>query len=285
MARRFAILLLLLQTLALAGCGGDDTAPPPGGADAQAPAATVRDADAAETLDPAVPVDSLQIPYGETGEDLLYGYFVYPSGMVAPLPAVIVVHEWFGLNDSVRNAAARIAGQGYMVLAIDLFRGETAETSADASVLARRLLEEPGFAEMNLRAAHTFLTDGAGAPSVATLGWSMGAYWALEASRFMPDDIEAVVVYYGQPDSDPGSVGSIAAPVLALYGGADRSIPTDSVRALQEQAKALEKPLQAIIYAGAQHGFANPDDARYDATAAARAWQEVTTFLGQHLAR
>ena len=275
---------MLALLLAVFGCGGGESG---GGAAGETPPASsgAEPAQAAPaTPDDSLPVDSLQIPYGETEDDLLYGFFVYPSNMVEPLPAVIVIHEWWGLNDSVRAAASRIAAQGYMVLAVDLFRGETASTSAEASALARKLLEEPGFAEQNLRSAHAFLTDGAGAPEVATLGFSLGGYWALEATRFMPDQFAAAVVFYGQPDADPDAVASITSPVLGLYGGDDRSIPPADVRAFRDQAEQLEKSVEIEIYPGANHGFANPDDPRYDVSAAARSWQQVAEFLERYLA-
>jgi carboxymethylenebutenolidase len=230
-----------------------------------------------------VDVEAIEIPYGETEDDLLRGYFVYPADMVEPLPAVIVVHEWWGLNDSVRAAASRIAAQGYMVLAVDLFRGETATSTSDASTLARKLLEEPGFAELNLRAAQAFVSDAAGAPAVATLGWSLGGYWAVEATRFLPDTFSAAVAYYAQPDDDADTVASISAPVLGLFGGQDRSIPIDAINAFQDQAKALEKPVEVVIFPRGNHGFANPDDARFDERIAEQAWRRTAEFLDRHL--
>ncbi|MEO1319422.1 MAG: dienelactone hydrolase family protein, partial [Pseudomonadota bacterium] len=160
---------------------------------------------------------------------------------------------------------------------------QTASSTADASALARQLLETPGFAEQNLRAAHTFLTEAAGAPTVATLGWSLGGYWAVEATRFLPDQFAAAVVYYGQPDSDPDMVSAISAPVLGLYGGADRSIPAESVRAFRKQAQALDKSVEVIIFPKANHGFANPDDSRYDNRTAEQAWRRTAAFLDRYL--
>lgn len=286
MRSRTVLVLVVALQLLLAGCGGgNDRA-----AEERAPQTTDRGSrePAPEALDTSmlrepVPVEGIEMPYGETEDALLRGFFVYPSNMVEPLPAVIVVHEWWGLNDAVREAATRIAEQGYMVLAIDLFQGETASTTADASVLARKLLETPGFAERNLRAAHSFLTEAADAPTVATLGWSLGGYWAVEATRFLPDEFAAVVVYYGQPDADPDMVATISAPVLGLYGGADRSIPAESVRAFREQAKALDKPVEVVIYPRANHGFANPDDSRYDNRTAEQAWRRTAEFLNRYL--
>lgn len=286
MRSRTVLTLVFALQLLLAGCGGgDDNA-----AEGSAPKAADRGGrePAPEALDTSmlrepVEVEGIEMPYGETEDALLRGFFVYPSDMVEPLPAVIVVHEWWGLNDAVRQAATRIAEQGYMVLAVDLFQGETASSTADASVLARKLLETPGFAEQNLRAAHAFLKDAADAPKVATLGWSLGGYWAVEATRFLPDAFAAAIVYYGQPDADPDMVSNISAPVLGLYGGADRSIPAESVRAFRDQAKALDKPVEVVIYPRANHGFANPDDSRFDNRTAEQAWRRTAEFLNRYL--
>ena len=286
MRSKALLALLVAMTLTVTGCGGSDepaeagSTPSSGGErSASASLATLDDS----MLREPVEVEAIEIPYGETQDDLMRGYFVYPADMVEPLPAVIVVHEWWGLNDSVRAAAAKIAAQGYMVLAVDLFRGETATSTSDASALARKLLEEPGFAEQNLRAAHTFVADAAGAPSVATLGWSLGGYWAVEATRFLPEAFSAAVTYYGQPDDDPDTVASISAPVLGLYGGNDRSIPTDAVRAFEAQARALEKPIEVVIFPRGNHGFANPDDSRYDERIAEQAWRRTAAFLDRYL--
>ena len=285
MTSRTILTLVLALALLLAGCGDGEEST----TDGTSNTTVSRGRDVApETVDDSalrdpVDVDAIEIAYGETEDELLRGYFVYPSDMVEPLPAVIVVHEWWGLNDAVRKAATKIAEQGYMVLAVDLFQGQTASSTADASALARQLLETPGFAEKNLRAAHGFLTEAAGAPTVATLGWSLGGYWAVEATRFLPDQFAAAVVYYGQPDADPDMVSAISAPGLGRYGGADRSIPAESVRAFREQAQALDKSVEVIIYPKANHGFANPDDSRYANRTAEQAWRRTAAFLDRYL--
>lgn len=286
MRSRAFLALSLAAQLAVAGCGGPDEAAKSSsasssGAERRASAAPAA-LDDSMLRDP-VEVEAIEIPYGETGDDLLRGYFVYPADMVEPLPAVIVVHEWWGLNDSVREAASRIAAQGYMVLAVDLFRGETAASTVEASALARKLLEEPGYAEQNLRAAHAFVSDAAGAPSVATLGWSLGGYWAVEATRFLPDAFSAAIAYYGQPDDDADTVSSISAPVLSLFGGADRSIPIEAVRAFEAQAKALDKSVEVVVFPRGKHGFANPDDSRFDERIAEQAWRRTAAFLDRYL--
>lgn len=285
MRSKALLALLAAVQLTIVGCGGSDEPVESGSASStgeRTSSAAPAKLDDSMLRDP-VDIEAIEIPYGETEDDLLRGYFVYPADMVEPLPAVIVVHEWWGLNDSVRDAASRIAAQGYMVLAVDLFRGETATSTSDASALARKLLEEPGFAEKNLRAAHTFVSDAAGAPSVAALGWSLGGYWAVEATRFLPDSFSAAIAYYSQPDDDADTVSSISAPVLSLFGGQDRSIPADAVRAFEAQARALDKPIEVVIFPRGKHGFANPDDSRYDERIAEQAWRRTAAFLDRYL--
>lgn len=275
-----------LVAIALVACGDDSTSgsgevQPRASAAQSAPVAPL-DADLPPLREP-VAVDAIEIPYGETEDALLRGYFVYPTGMLAPLPAVIVVHDWWGLDDAVRQAASDIAAQGYMVLAVDLFRGETAKSTEAASQLARQLLEAPGFAESNLRAAHQFLTEAAGAPRIATLGWSLGGYWALESTRFLPDAFSASVVFYTQPLEGERRIAAITTPVLGLYGGSDTSIPAETVRAFRDQAVEAGKQVETAIYADARHGFANPADPRYDEGTTARAWRRAMAFLDRYL--
>ena len=228
-------------------------------------------------------VATLEISYAETKDGLIRGYFVYPESMVAPLPGIIMIHEWWGLNEPVKQSAAKLASAGYIVLAIDLFDGDDAIPHAQAAALSRRLLDDPAAADANIIAAHEFLRQAAGAPAVGVIGWSMGGYWSLKSTRLLEDKIAAAVVYYGQLDEDDEKIAAISAPVQALYAGDDRSIPPQTVRNFRERADALNKEIDVYIYPGVKHGFANPDDPRHDADTAAKAWARTFSFLEQHL--
>ncbi|MDA0705983.1 MAG: dienelactone hydrolase family protein [Proteobacteria bacterium] len=118
-------------------------------------------------------------PYAEVGDELVYGYFVFPSNMIEPLPAIIMIHEWWGLNDNIRAMADRLAAEGYIVLAVDLFGGDVATTVPEARRLMLNAIESPELANENIRAAYAFVDGVAGAPRIASLGWDFGGDWSL----------------------------------------------------------------------------------------------------------
>ncbi|MEO0574468.1 MAG: dienelactone hydrolase family protein [Pseudomonadota bacterium] len=231
----------------------------------------------------ALTVATIEMPYGETDDGLYRGHFAYPEAMVEPLPAVIVIHDWWGLDDATKNVAERLAGQGYMVLAVDLFNGQSAKTPEQAGALSMQLLEQTDAAEDNLRAAHQFLTDAAGAPVVATFGTAMGGYWSFKSSRILPDALAASVMFYGQFDTDQAKLELLNVPLLAIFAGDDASTPKGQIKVLTDITSALDKPVNVHVLPRVKQGFANPDDARFDARAAQTAWELTLSFLAQHL--
>lgn len=211
------------------------------------------------------------------------GVLARPAGVEEPLPGVIVIHEWWGLNDNVVDMAKRIAAEGYAVLAVDLYGGESAATPDEAMALMRAATASPERLADNLRQAYAYLADQQGASRVAVLGWCFGGGQSLQAALAMPTDLSAAVLYYGQPVTDPVRLAALQMPVLGLFGGADSSIPTDTVAAFEQGLDAAGVPNEIVIYPGAAHAFANPSGERYDAAAAADAWRRTTVFLAEHL--
>jgi len=223
-----------------------------------------------------------RMAYVEVRDQNVYGYFSAPSDMLEPLPALIVIHEWWGLNDNVRAMADRLAGEGYMVLAVDLYGGQTASTPAEARALMLEVVEEPEVARENLRGAYEFLAT-AGAPRVGSLGWCFGGGWSLNTAQLFPDDLDASVIYYGQVTADEDKLRPINAPILGLFGADDAGIKVDSVEAFRDALEHLRKEHEIYIYPGVGHAFANPTGTNYNAEAAADAWDKTIAFLGHHL--
>ncbi len=122
------------------------------------------------------------MPYAEVDEELVYGHFVFPTDMLDPLPAIIVIHEWWGLNDNVRAMSDRLAGEGYIVLAVDLFGSGVAKNPKEARRLMLSVVENPESASENIRQAFEFVNATAGAPRVASLGWCFGGGWSLNTA-------------------------------------------------------------------------------------------------------
>jgi len=222
------------------------------------------------------------MPYIESGDELVYGYFAVPADVAEPLPALIVIHEWWGLNDNVRAMVDRLAGEGYMVLAVDLYGGKTADTPGAARELMLQVVEEPETAKANIRAAYQFL-EVAGAPRIGSLGWGFGGGWSLTAAQMFPDDLDASVIYYGQVTSDDEKLRPINAPILGLFAANDAGIKVESVEAFREALERLQKEHEVHIYPDVGHAFANPTGNNYSADAATDAWAKTLDFLERHL--
>ena len=238
------------------------------------PAADIRPAQAV--------VSEPRMPYAEVGDQNVYGYFSAPSDVLEPLPALIVIHEWWGLNDNVRAMADRLAGEGYMVLAVDLYNGKTATSPGEARVMMLEVVEDPERARENIRGAYEFLVT-AGAPKIGSLGWCFGGGWSLNTAQLFPDELAASVIYYGQVTDDEDKLRPINAPILGLFGAEDTGISVDSVEAFRAALQRLRKEHEIHIYPGAGHAFANPTGTNYNADAATDAWNKTIEFLNRHL--
>lgn len=241
-------------------------------------------ASGAADVTPARAVISQQFAYTELNNELVYGYFSAPADMFEPLPAVIMIHEWWGLNNNIRAMADRLAAEGFIVLAVDLYGGQVAENAAQARELMLQVVEDPEPAVENLRAAIDFVTNTAGAPRVASLGWCFGGGWSLNAAQLFADDIDASVMFYGQVTDDEEKLSAISSPILGLFAADDTGIKLESVESFAAALQRLEKNHDVHIYPGVGHAFANPTGNNYDADAAEDAWSRTLEFLTLHLA-
>ena len=227
-------------------------------------------------------VVSEELPYADVAGSLVRGYFAAPGDMVEPLPAVIMIHEWWGLNDNIRAMADRLAAEGYMVLAVDLYGGRTADKPADARQLMMELLENQEQAEGNLRQAYAFLQE-VGAPGVASVGWCLGGHWSLRTALLFPESLDAAVIYYGQVILDEEVLAPLQVPLLGLFAEEDTGIKLESVQAFRAKMEELGKDLTLKIYPDVGHAFANPTGNNHDPEAAADAWALTLDFLSDHL--
>ena len=266
----------------LLGCG-------PGSDDSTTTPAT-GPGDSPEATKPATPdtatqraVVSDRLPYGEVDEELVYGHFVFPSDMIEPLPAVILIHEWWGLNDTVRAWADQLAAEGYIVLAVDLYQGKTASSPAAARELMTSIVENPDAATANIQSAYEFVTETAGAPRTGAVGWGLGGTWSLNTAMMFADELDAAVVFYGQVISDEGKLRPVSAPLLAFFGDKDRTVSSESVAAFEKSLQRLRKNYEIEMYPGIGTGFSNPTNNNYNREAADDAWQRMLEFLELHL--
>ena len=283
LSRIFSV--IILGSLLLHGCGNSEPGQSAGDSSANAPATrpVTNDQSQAPRTYQERDVISENMPYAEAEDELIYGYFVAPADMFEPLPAVIMIHEWWGLNDNVRKQADRLAAAGFIVFAVDLFGGETATTPSAARALMLTVVEDPESANENLLSAYRFVSETAGAPAVAALGWRFGGNWSLNTAMLLPDDLDAVVIYYGQVSADDEKLLPVNAPILGLFAGDDISVKKASVDAFRDALERLRKDYEVQVYDGVRQGFANEDATNFDPRAADDAWQRSLDFLQRHL--
>lgn len=234
---------------------------------------------------PVAAVTGTTVSYGTVSGTPIQGYLVKPRKARGRLPGLIVIHEWWGLNDNVRDEAARLAAEGYVVLAVDLYGGRTASQPPDAMKLIQQLTANPAPAEENLRAAYAYLDKVEKAPRIGTLGWCLGGRWSLRSALLLPDQVDATVIYYGTVKADEAELARLQMPILGLFASKDRVVPAATVTAFEVTMQRLGKDVEIHMYEGADHGFANPSGTVYQAAAAEDAWRRTTAFLDEHLAR
>jgi len=218
----------------------------------------------------------------KSGDETVKAELFIPSGK-GPFPALVVIHEFWGLNDWVKEQAAKLADRGYVALAIDLYRGQVATTPEVAHELMRGVPEDR--AARDLKSAFNYLAaqKNVDRKRIGDIGWCMGGGYALDLAIAEPR-LKASVINYGHLATDPARIGRIHAAMLGLFGAQDRGIPVADVRKFDEQMKTLGKKIDVVIYPDAGHAFENPNNtAGYRPDDAADAWKRTTAFLEANL--
>lgn len=207
-----------------------------------------------------------------------------------PAPAILLVHEWWGLNDQIKSVAAALARQGYMALALDLFDGRVAVSPEEAKVYSGQAIRNAGTSREICAAWVAWLRgDKRSTGKVASIGWCFGGGWSLNAALLAPED--AAVIYYGNVGPEYGGVSRapaalkrLAGPVLGHFAARDRYIDRAMVGGFEQRMKAAGKGDTLLVHwYDADHAFANPTGARYDARDAQLAWSRTLEFLRKTL--
>lgn len=235
------------------------------------------------TAEPRRLVTGANVEYATVAGKPVEGYLAKPANATGPLPGLIVIHEWWGLNDGVRAEAERLAGEGYVALAVDLYAGQVATEPRAAMQLSMGLGKNPEPAEQNLRQAYRYLDAVERSPRIGTIGWCLGGRWSLRTALLLPEDIDATVIYYGSVQVPEEELARLRMPILGLFASRDRVVPLPTVEAFRDTMRRLGRPLELKIYEGADHAFANPSGTAYDAAAAEDAWRLTTAFLAREL--
>lgn len=232
-----------------------------------------------------------------SGDTLLKGYLAHDTAVKdRRQPAVLVVHEWWGLNEYARKRARMLAQRGYTALAVDMYgEGKTASHPEDAQKFAGELMKNQRIAEERFNAALDFLRR---QPSVdpsriAAIGYCFGGGIVLHMAR-QGADLRGVVSFHGTLATDtPAAPGAVKAKVLVFNGEADKMVPPEQVEAFKEEMTRAGASFRYVGYPGAKHAFTNPEadvyaekfhlPLAYDAKADRDSWRQTLKFLKEVL--
>lgn len=279
---RFIRLSPILSLVFLAACATPD--PVPDISDAETGTGTLQESSVMlETSTGSYEVGIAQdVTYAEIDGTRVTGYMTAPEGD-GPFPALVLIHEWWGLNENIRALAEDFARQGYVALAVDMYEGESTTEQARARELSGGVQENMDRALENLRQATIFLRAQSvvNDDALASVGWCFGGGWAYQMAR---NDLglDASVMYYGRfsPHEDHSHMRT---DIIGHFGEEDMSISVDDVETFQATLQTTSGEHEIYIYPNAGHGFANEDNPAHNPEAAALAWQRTIDFLSQHV--
>jgi carboxymethylenebutenolidase len=210
------------------------------------------------------------------------GYLARPADD-GEYPAVVMIHEWWGLNENIRHMADVLAGHGYVVFAVDLYDGRVATNSSEAAELSGEVRNDPDAAVAKMRNATAglralpYTTD-----RVASLGWCFGGGQSLQLS-LSDADLNATVVYYGTLTTDREALQRVDGPVLGVFGAEDQVVDVETVREFERTLTDLGVETEIHVYEGAGHAFANPSGEQFHPEATRDAWEKTLEFLEKNL--
>jgi len=210
------------------------------------------------------------------------GYLARPADD-GEYPAVVMIHEWWGLNENIEHMAEILAGHGYVVFAVDLYDGEVATNSSEASRLSGQVRENPDVAVSKMSRAVAGLRERTDTTErVASLGWCFGGGQSLQLS-LSDADLNATVIYYGTLTTNESTLQRIDAPVLGVFGAEDQVVGIENVREFNRTLGDLGVEREIHVYEGANHAFANPSGESFRPEATRDAWAKTLRFLDENL--
>ncbi|HET9951742.1 MAG TPA: dienelactone hydrolase family protein [Candidatus Eisenbacteria bacterium] len=235
-------------------------------------------------LVPSAPADAGMVSM-TVNKETLSGYLALPKG-AGTHPAVVVIHEWWGLNDWVKQQADSLAAHGYIAFAVDLYKGKVARDQETAHQYISGLAEDEALATVRRGADFLRSRDDVRAQAIGVIGWCMGGKYSIRLAAADPG-IRACVMYYGTPITDAATIKGIQAAVLGNFGGDDKGPTAEQALAFEKALKAAGKKADFKIYPGAGHAFANINNpwGGYREDAAKDAWARTLAFLDQYLTK
>ncbi len=221
--------------------------------------------------------ETVQFP---SGTETVSGFLAMPE-KPGRYPALVVIHEWWGLTDWVKEQAQKLAEQGYIALAVDLYKGQVTTDPEVAHELMRGLPQDRAVSDLKAGFAYLATRKDVDRDHIGSIGWCMGGGYALQLAIHEPH-LAACVVNYGALPTDPNDIQQIFAPVLGSFGANDRGITPTDVQGFEKTMRGMNRRIDVKIYDGAGHGFENSTNtAGYRPDAAADAWARTLAFLGK----
>ncbi len=221
--------------------------------------------------------ETIQFPNG-TGT--VSGFLAMPE-KPGRYPALVVIHEWWGLTDWVKEQTQKLAEQGYIALAVDLYRGQVTADPEVAHELMRGLPQDRAVSDLKAAFVYLGTRKDVDRDHIGSIGWCMGGGFSLQLAIHEPR-LAACVVNYGALPTDPNDIQQIGAPILGSFGADDRGITPADVQAFEKTMQDMRRRIDVKIYDGAGHGFENSTNAAgYRPEAAADAWARTVAFLNK----
>ena len=217
-----------------------------------------------------------------SGNDSVIGYLSMPVG-AGKHPAILLIHEWWGLTDWMKENADMFAKKGYVALCVDLYRGKVTNNPAEAQKLSGAMNKEQGVKD--LIAAYDYLKTlpEVNTNKIGSIGWCFGGTYALQTAINIPD-LKAVVICYGTLTDDQDAIGKIKAPLLAIYGKEDKHIPPDVVDKFEQTVQKMGKKIKVFEYPASGHAFMNENNGPlFNKETTPKAWKEIYAFLNSYL--
>jgi len=286
------LIVAAATAFALAACGGGEQARTPEAAGTGGPAMTGPRVPAAPTaenqLPPAIlgqagPLQGVDLQYVD-GDSLTTGYLAVPAGD-GPFPALVIVHEWNGLVDRVREVADALAAEGYVTLAVDLYEGRTGSNAQENRALMAEVRDNQPKMIANMNAAVDYLRSRPDVTGrVGAMGWCFGGGIALSFG-LDGENHDATAIFYGQLVDDPARLAHISHEVYGTFAGLDQGIPPSAVEAFVAALREAGVPNDVHVYDDVQHGFwlhVDQDPAKRTAPAL-DAWQRLKAYLARTL--
>ena len=218
----------------------------------------------------------------KSGDEDIQAFLAVPKAE-GKFPAIVLIHEWWGLTDWEKENAVRFASMGYVAIAVDLYRGKLATTPEDARRYMQSLSNDVVLRDIKSAVDYLKSREDVKKDKIGIIGWCMGGGFALRSLIEIPD-FSAGVICYGRLVEDEKQLERIKSPVLGIFAEKDKGIPPDAVKSFEKKMKKLGKKIEVKIYPGVSHAFMNPNNKTgYDEISTKSAWDLIDKFFKKYL--